>query len=153
MSYRRILMGSTIRKRKMYDEFLSKVQILADLDKWERANMADALEVCHFTPGTHVVEQGQPGDEFFIIVEGEADVLQKRSDDAPFENVGHLGPSDYFGEIALLLDRPRAATVVAKTPLKCVKMDRARFERVMGPVREILKRDVSNYNSYVKLMT
>jgi cAMP-dependent protein kinase regulator len=153
LTYRAILMGSTMRKRKMYDEFLSKVQILADLDKWERANVADALERCNFEPGTHVVEQGQPGDEFFIIVEGEAEVLQKRSDDAPFEIVGKLGASDYFGEIALLLDRPRAATVVAKTLLKCVKLDRARFERVMGPVREILKRDVSNYNSYVKLMT
>lgn len=41
--------------------------------------------------------KGQPGDEFFIIVEGEADVLQKRSDDAPFEVVGHLSSSDYFG--------------------------------------------------------
>lgn len=153
LTYRAILMGSTMRKRKLYDEFLSKVQILADLDKWERANVADALERCNFEPGTHVVEQGQPGDEFFIIVEGEAQVLQKRSDEAPFEIVGNLGPSDYFGEIALLLDRPRAATVVAKTPLKCVKLDRARFERVMGPCREILKRDVSNYNSYVKLMT
>ncbi|EPB74948.1 cyclic nucleotide-binding domain protein [Ancylostoma ceylanicum] len=161
LSYRRILMGSVMRKRKMYDEFLSKVQILgefllsmcADLDKWERANVADALERCDFEPGTHVVEQGQPGDEFFIILEGEANVLQKRSDDAPFDVVGHLSSSDYFGEIALLLDRPRAATVVAKTPLKCIKLDRARFERVMGPVREILKRDVSNYNSYVKLMT
>jgi len=152
-TYRRLLMGSTMRKRKLYDEFLSKVQILADLDKWERANVADALERCDFEAGTHVVEQGQPGDEFFIIVEGEADVLQKRSDDAPYENVGHLTSSDYFGEIALLLDRPRAATVVAKTLLKCVKLDRGRFERVMGPVREILKRDVSNYNSYVKLMT
>uniref|UniRef100_A0AC34PWC3 Cyclic nucleotide-binding domain-containing protein n=1 Tax=Panagrolaimus sp. JU765 TaxID=591449 RepID=A0AC34PWC3_9BILA len=140
LTYRAILMGSTMRKRKMYDEFLSKVQILADLDKWERANVADALERCNFEPGTHVVEQGQPGDEFFIIVEGEAEVLQKRSDDAPFEVVGKLGPSDYFGEIALLLDRPRAATVIAKTPLKCVKLDRARFERVMGPCREILKR-------------
>lgn len=59
----------------------------------------------------------------------------------------------FLGEIALLLDRPRAATVVAKTPLKCVKLDRNRFERVMGPAREILQRDVSNYNSYVKLMT
>uniref|UniRef100_A0A914E5H5 cAMP-dependent protein kinase regulatory subunit n=1 Tax=Acrobeloides nanus TaxID=290746 RepID=A0A914E5H5_9BILA len=152
-TYRAILMGSTMRKRKLYDEFLSKVQILADLDKWERANVADALERCDFEPGTHVVEQGQPGDEFFIIVEGEAQVLQKRSDDAPYEVVGKLGPSDYFGEIALLLDRPRAATVVATTLLKCVKLDRARFERVMGPCREILKRDVSNYNSYVKLMT
>uniref|UniRef100_A0A914H9L2 cAMP-dependent protein kinase regulatory subunit n=1 Tax=Globodera rostochiensis TaxID=31243 RepID=A0A914H9L2_GLORO len=153
LTYRAILMGSTMRKRKIYDEFLSKVQILADLDKWERANVADALEQCQFPSGTHVVEQGHPGDEFFIIVEGEAEVLQRPNDDSSFEVVGNLGPSDYFGEIALLLDRPRAATVVAKTQLKCVKLDRARFERVMGPVREILKRDVSNYNSYVKLMT
>uniref|UniRef100_A0A915P7D1 cAMP-dependent protein kinase regulatory subunit n=1 Tax=Meloidogyne floridensis TaxID=298350 RepID=A0A915P7D1_9BILA len=153
LTYRAILMGSTMRKRKMYDEFLSKVSILADLDKWERANVADALEQCQFEPGTRIVEQGQPGDEFFIIVEGEAEVLQRPNDDAPYEVVGKLGPSDYFGEIALLLDHPRAATVVAKGPLKCVKLDRARFERVMGPVREILKRDVSHYNSYVKLMT
>uniref|UniRef100_A0A915EN48 Cyclic nucleotide-binding domain-containing protein n=1 Tax=Ditylenchus dipsaci TaxID=166011 RepID=A0A915EN48_9BILA len=138
MTYRAILMGSTMRKRKLYDEFLSKVQILADLDKWERANVADALERCNFEQGTHIVEQGQPGDEFFIIVEGEAQVLQKRTDDSQFEVVGNLGPSDYFGEIALLLDRPRAATVVAKTPLKCAKLDRARFERVMGPCKEIL---------------
>ncbi|CAK5078618.1 unnamed protein product [Meloidogyne enterolobii] len=151
LTYRAILMGSTMRKRKMYDEFLSKVSILADLDKWERANVADALEQCQFEPGTRIVEQGQPGDEFFIIVEGEAEVLQRPNDDAPYEVVGKLGPSDYFGEIALLLDHPRAATVVAKGPLKCVKLDRARFERVMGPVREILKRDVSHYNSYVKV--
>jgi len=146
-------MGSTIRKRKVYDEFLSKVSILADLDKWERATVADALEPANFDIGTHVIEQGQPGDEFFLIIEGQADVMQKPSDDAPFEKVGELGPSDIFGEIALLLDRPRAATVIAKTPLKCVKMDRARFERVMGPCREILKRDIKKYNSYVQLMT
>lgn len=42
--------------------------------------------------------KGQPGDEFFIIVEGQADVLQKRSDDALFEIVGHLSSSDYFGK-------------------------------------------------------
>ena len=40
--------------------------------------------------------------------------------------VGLLGPSDYFGEIALMLDRPRAATVTAQGHLKCVKLDRAR---------------------------
>ncbi|KRZ33910.1 cAMP-dependent protein kinase regulatory subunit [Trichinella pseudospiralis] len=152
-TYRRILMGSTIRKRKQYEEFLSKVKILEDLDKWERLTVADALEPVAFEKGTHIVEQGQPGDNFFIILEGEAEVYQKRSEDSKPELVGHLNPSEYFGEIALLLDRPRAATVVAKTALKCAKLDRARFERVMGPCSEILKRNILNYNSYVNLLT
>jgi cAMP-dependent protein kinase regulator len=45
---------------------------------------------------------GQPGDEFFIIVDGEAEVLQRPNDDAPFEVVGKLGPSEYFGQLPIL---------------------------------------------------
>ncbi|XP_023302539.1 cAMP-dependent protein kinase type I regulatory subunit isoform X2 [Lucilia cuprina] len=151
-SYRRILMGSTIRKRKMYEEFLSRVSILESLDKWERLTVADALELVNFEDGETIVKQGEPGDDFYIIVEGCAVVLQRRAEqgDEPAE-VGRLGTSDYFGEIALLLDRPRAATVVARGPLKCVKLDRARFERVLGPCADILKRNITQYNSFVSL--
>jgi len=152
-TYRRVLMGSTIKKRKQYDEFLSKVPIFGELDKWERSTVADALESCVYEEGTHVIEQGQTGDDFFIIMNGEADVLQRPTENTPAEKVGSLGPSDFFGEIALILDRPRAATVIARTQLKCVKMDRGRFERVMGPCRDILKRDLNKYNSYVSFMT
>ena len=53
-------------------------------------------------------------------------VTQYRSAGEKSEEVGHLGVSDYFGEIALMLDRPRAATVTAHGQLKCVKLDRAR---------------------------
>uniref|UniRef100_A0A4D5R9S9 cAMP-dependent protein kinase regulatory subunit n=2 Tax=Scolopendra TaxID=41364 RepID=A0A4D5R9S9_SCOVI len=150
-TYRRILMGSTIRKRKMYEEFLTKVSILENLDKWERLTVADALEPVTFEDGNVIVRQGEPGDDFFIISEGTAVVLQQRSENEDPIEVGHLGPSDYFGEIALLLDRPRAATVVAKGSLKCVKLDRARFERVLGPCADILKRNISQYNSFVSL--
>ncbi|KAH6942272.1 hypothetical protein HPB50_002673 [Hyalomma asiaticum] len=150
-TYRRILMGSTIRKRKMYEEFLSKVSILESLDKWERLTVADALEPVTFNDGDIIVEQGMPGDDFFIIEEGSASVLQRRSENEPQEEVGRLGPSDYFGEIALLLDRPRAATVVSRGPLKCVKLDRSRFERVLGPCAEILKRNMTHYNSLISL--
>jgi len=55
------------------------------------------------------------------------------------------------GEIALLLDRPRAATVISNGVLKCVKLDRARFERVLGPCSDILKRNISRYSSFVSL--
>merc|ERR1719232_1804068 len=151
-SYRRILMGSTIRKRKMYEEFLSKVSILENLDKWERLTVADSLEAVSFEDESVVVKQGEQGNDFYIIVEGTAIVTQFRNDENDeLVEVGRLGPSDYFGEIALILDRPRAATVTARGPLKCVKLDRARFERVLGPCSEILKRNIQQYNSYVSL--
>lgn len=102
-------------------------------------------------------------------------MLQKKTEDGEEIEVGHLGPSDYFGmcrvyslfislislficlylyigEIALLLKRPRAATVRAKGSLKCVKLDRARFERVLGPCQDILKRNIAQYNSFVQLV-
>merc|ERR1711872_72528 len=150
-SYRRILMGSTIRKRKMYEEFLAKVSILENLDKWERLTVADALEATSFEHGEAVVKQGEPGDDFYIIVDGSASVTQFRAEGEESQEVGLLGPSDYFGEIALMLDRPRAATVTAQGPLKCVKLDRARFERVLGPCSDILKRNIRQYNSFVSL--
>jgi len=151
-SYRRILMGSTIRKRKTYEELLSKVSILSSLDPWERLTVADALESVSYSDGDVVVRQGQHGDDFFIIVEGSAVVTQYRQEGEESEEVGQLGASDYFGEIALMLDRPRAATVTAVGHLKCVKLDRARFERVLGPCSDILKRNIGQYNSFIKLL-
>ncbi|KAF6028058.1 PRKAR1A [Bugula neritina] len=61
LSYRRILMGSTIRKRKMYEEFLSKVSILENLEPWERCTIADALEPVSFEDQEVITRQGEPG--------------------------------------------------------------------------------------------
>lgn len=72
--------------------------------------------------------------------------LRKRSGSVPA-----LSPLSPPGEIALLMNRPRAATVVARGPLKCVKLDRPRFERVLGPCSDILKRNIQQYNSFVSL--
>ena len=131
-------MGSTIRKRKMYEEFLSKVKILSELDSWERLTIADALEAVNYEDGKQIVKQGEKGDDFFIIVEGSAVVTQIPKGESKAVEVGRLGPSDYFGEIALIFDRPRAATVTAAGPLKCVKLDRKRYtvhsEMGKGPV-------------------
>eukprot|EP00123_Amoebidium_parasiticum_P015129 comp22799_c0_seq2/m.35756 comp22799_c0_seq2/g.35756 ORF comp22799_c0_seq2/g.35756 comp22799_c0_seq2/m.35756 type:complete len:365 (-) comp22799_c0_seq2:75-1169(-) len=150
-TYRHIVMGNTIRKRKMYDSFLEKVPILEPLDHWERLTVADALEPQTFENGTVVIKQGDPGDTFYIIVEGEAIVTQQKSPgDEPIE-VGRLHSSDYFGELALLSGRPRAATITANGALKCVKLDRERFERVLGSCADILRRNVAKYNSYISL--
>ena len=93
-SYRRILMGSTIRKRKMYKELLSHVSILESLDPWERDTVADALEPVSFAVGERVVRQGEPGNDFYIIVTGEAAVSQVRVEGEPGQQVRRLGPSE-----------------------------------------------------------
>ncbi|XP_076996495.1 cAMP-dependent protein kinase type I-beta regulatory subunit isoform X1 [Tamandua tetradactyla] len=149
--YRRILMGSELRKRGVYEDVLSRVSILESLEKWERLTVADALEPVQFEDGEKIVVQGEPGDDFFIITEGTASVLQRRAPGEEYVEVGRLGPSDYFGEIALLLNRPRVATVVARGPLKCLRLDRPRFERLLGPCLDILKRSVRRYGSLVSL--
>lgn len=130
-------------------EIQPDLTVAENLDEWERLTVSDSLEPINFDAGSTIVRQGERGDEFFIIVEGSAVVTQNI--DGQEVKVGELGKSDYFGEIALLLDRPRAATVTATTSLKCVKLDRARFERVLGPCADILKRNIQRYNSYVSL--
>jgi cAMP-dependent protein kinase regulator len=71
-------MGSTIKKRKMYEEFLSKVKILHELDQWERLTVADALEPIQFNDGDNIVIQGEKGNDFFIIVEGKKNKTSKK---------------------------------------------------------------------------
>ncbi len=88
---------------------------------------------------------------FDVIFKGAAAVYQQKNEYEESVEVSRLGPSDYFGEISLLFDRPRAATVIAIGSLKCVKLDRKRFERVLGPVSEILKRNIARYTSFVSL--
>lgn len=67
------------------------------LDKWERLTVADALEPVSFDDGETIVRQGEQGDDFYIIVEGTALVLQQRVEGETMIEVGRLAPSDYFG--------------------------------------------------------
>lgn len=72
------------------------------LEKWERLTVADALEPVAFEDGETIVRQGEPGEDFYIIVEGTAVVLQQRTEAEEPAEVGRLGPSDYFGTYTFL---------------------------------------------------
>jgi len=123
--------------------FSSKTETL---DKWEKLAVADALEIVEFEDGQKVFVQSEPGDDFFIILEGNAEVSQKRDGHAKPVKICQLIEGDYFGEISLLLGTPRAATVSALGPLKCVKLNKERLE-VLGPVIEILKANIAGYST------
>ena len=55
---------------------------------------------------------------------------------------------DYFGELALLRNEPRAANIIAGNDCQCVSMDRHSFKRMLGPLNEILKRNIDLYTQY-----
>lgn len=137
---------------EMYIEFLRKVPILENLSEAERHIVADALEPVTFKKGDVIMEQGDPGKDFFIIVEGNVVCTQYIKKGETPQEVGHLGPSAYFGEIALLLNQPRRATVtVVSDELKCVRLDKKGFETVMGPCTNILRRSIQSYSSAISL--
>lgn len=83
-----------------------------------------------------------------MIMEGEA-TATKEIDGAQKE-VMQYSTGDYFGERALLKNEPRAASVNAKTTCKVMQLDRKSFTRMLGPIDEILMRNMENYKTFVE---
>jgi cAMP-dependent protein kinase regulator len=77
-------------------------------------------------PGQAVIEQGDTGDSFYAVSSGKFDVVT----DGDLKQT--IGPGAYFGEIALLLDVPRTASVIARTPSKVFRLDREGFDRLLA---------------------
>ena len=136
-TFRRILMDSSFQRRKMYEGFLEEVPLLSTLKGPERAKIADALSSKKYPAGTYIIREGDPGDAFYLLESGEADAYK-----AGVENpVKHYQRGAYFGELALLDDKPRQASVVANTEVKLARLDRAGFKRLLGPVEGMMRRE------------
>jgi len=136
LTFRRILMESTFARRRMYESFLEEVPLLSSLTPYERSKIADALETQKFSPGSTIIREGDPGHSFYLLESGEAEAY-KTGTDSP---VKHYQKGDFFGELALLNDAPRAASVVAKTEVKVATLGKSAFQRLLGPVEGIMRR-------------
>jgi CRP-like cAMP-binding protein len=94
-------------------QLLQQVPIFSGLDPRELETIARTVHERTFEPGETVAEEGQGGVGFFVIREGNAKV------EVGGQEVRTLGPGDHFGEIALITEGPRTATVKADSELKC----------------------------------
>lgn len=111
-------------------EDLRRLPLFAGLGPVELAEIGRRLRRERFTAGAEVVRQGESGTRFYVIESGQAEVLQER--DGTRRRLTVLGPGQYFGEIALLLDVPRIATVRALTPLEVRSLERTDFEVLLS---------------------
>ncbi|KAL9648426.1 hypothetical protein ABK040_014046 [Willaertia magna] len=155
VTFRKIVMINTKRKREMYEDFLRKVPILETLTDYERMTVADALVQEVYSEndkGRCIIRQGDRGDSFYIVLQGEV-IVKKINENGEESTLTKLQTGDYFGEIALLTDQPRQASVFisenSKEDIKVLRLNRKDFKNLLGPCEEILKRNMKLYNQYV----
>ena len=107
---------------KREQEALARVPLFSGLSTRHRKRLADAMQEARYMEGAPVVKEGQEGDTFYVILEGEATVVGPGG-----TIVNRLQPGDFFGEISLLDGGARTATVITETPMTMLELKRREF--------------------------
>jgi cAMP-dependent protein kinase regulator len=147
-TFNHIVKDAAMRKREEYENFLANLELLSNVDSYERSKIADAVKRVKVPAGEYIVKEGEKGDVFYFVEEGEAFATKTVTQGEAAKEVYQYAPGSYFGELALLKDVPRQASVIAKTDLKLVALDRMSFKRLLGPLEDILQRNIKNYETF-----
>ena len=128
----------------------TKADALAACPFFEGLSRNELLEIAKVTEdleveaGKALTREGQSGSEFFVIVGGDVSVTKDG------QEIRTLGPGDFFGEIALLEDTPRTATVTAKTPLRFFVLTRQAFRSMLAHQPELEEKVVAALEERVR---
>ncbi len=112
-------------------ELLKKVPLFAGCSKTELRQLARIADEIDLREGTVLTREGRTGREFFVLISGNARVSKKG------KKIADLGSGDWFGEIALLTDSPRTATVTATSPVDVLVVTDRRFREVVETMPSI----------------
>ena len=109
-----------------YTEQLKKIPLFAGIPDAQLQRIANGVKERQFAAGTPIVSTGETGHGFYLIMKGHAEVTQGG------RTLRTLGPGEYFGELALVRETPRTATVVAKDPATtCLVLTRWDFKGIL----------------------
>ena len=106
-------------------DLIHKVPLFARCSRAELKEIAMLADEIDLHEGKEMTREGEPGREFFVLLEGTADVRKKS------RKVNALGPGDFFGEIALVSREPRTATVIATSPVRALVITDRSFRRLL----------------------
>jgi CRP-like cAMP-binding protein len=114
-----------ILRRDAKVKLISRVPLFDGCSGREFAQVAAIAQQIDVPEGTVMIREGEPGRDFFALVEGSVDVRKGK------RRIATLGPGDFVGEIALLTDAPRTATVRATSPVSALRMTRQGFSTLL----------------------
>ena len=148
-TFNHIVKDAAQKKREKYENFLKNVDILSTIDSYELGQICDSLKDGIYKKDEYIIREGELGDVFYIIEEGKCIATKTLEPGKPETVINELKEGDYFGERALIRGEPRYANiVVASDTAKVISLDRPSFNRLLGPILDILKRNIDKYQVY-----
>ncbi|KAM9227826.1 cAMP-dependent protein kinase type II-alpha regulatory subunit [Leptosomus discolor] len=157
VTFRRIILKNNAKKRKTYELFIESVPLLKSLEASERMKIVDVIGEKVYQDGERIISQGDKADCFYIVESGEVKILIKSKTMTSKEvnqevEIARCHRGQYFGELALVTNKPRAASAYAVGEVKCLVMDVQAFERLLGPCMDIMKRNITHYEEQLVAM-
>ena len=108
-----------------HEEFLARVPIFANCTSEEISAIVDVAQEGYFQPGQIIVTQGTPGQAFYLILSGRVEILRDGV------SLGAFGTGDFFGEMSLLDQAPRSATIRALEQTSCLMLSSWDFRALL----------------------
>jgi len=134
VTFRKLLAAHTIQNDNQTKDVLRKVPFMSDLDDEFIHRIAEALTTVYYDKGEKIFERGSEGSVFYVIREGKVEYEHRK------RGIKVLGPGDYFGEQAIVKNEPRKADATAVRDTIALALSRQVFEKVLGPLSEVISR-------------
>jgi CRP/FNR family transcriptional regulator, cyclic AMP receptor protein len=115
-------------------ELIKRVPLFSHCSKKELGMVAQIADEIDLPESKTLMKEGDRGREFFVLVEGDADVVKGR------RKVNTLGKGDFFGEIALVSRRPRTATVTTTSPVRALVITEQSFRKLLDDAPDVQRK-------------
>ena len=149
LTFKKIVLKAAFERRKLYENLIENMPMFKSLSSYDCMNLADALYSRSFEDGEIIINQGDQANCMYFVESGKVRIV--REQDGEKKEIKICNKSDYFGELALLTKKPRAATAAAfGKDVRCAILDIDAFERLLGPCVEIMQKNIPDYRDQLR---
>ena len=149
-TFNNIVKDAAQKKREKFENFLKKVDILSTIDSYELTQICDAIKETTFLKGDFIIKEGDYGDIFYILEDGNCKATKTLEPGKPATEIKKYSAGEYFGERSLIKGEPRYANIEVTSDIcKVLSLDRNSFKRLLGPIEKILERNIEKYQKFV----